>query len=197
MDNYTEAIKTLLEDVKNISFKQAARRLKAKYNSSDDSLEVKMLQKKYHITRKGVFFDGKLTSGLVSLMLLNALLSPGDKAMDIAFKPYKSFFGTGGHVGYFAHAKEGFLAKNWQKVLQNQDDILSRLDGAQFSGETSADIALEFEPFANIKLACLIYKPDEEFGPSAKILFSANADKYMPAECLEELTRMLVREMVG
>ena len=193
MAKYAEAIEILKKDLKKKGLEKVAQDMNLHLH--DDSIKVEMLNKDYIIKEEGVFQQDKEAGELETMLILNAALSPGIDCASADWKSYENFSGTGGHVGYLKEFGEGTLAKLSSQIVKHKDEIIKKYDTLAQENVSGSDLSFVIEPFPGIRIFCQIYSKDDEFPAEAKIFFSANADKIMPAMCFEQLAMMWIKEI--
>ena len=193
MGQYEEVVKILEDDLNKTGLEAAARHMGLKL--SDGQIELKMLGERFFLTGDGVSRKNGEISEVEALIILNAALSPGDTRISPEWKRYDEFPGTTGHADYFRNRAEDQLASLAEKIIVKKEEILKGIEGTGKENTGGADMSFVLEPFTNIRILCQLYVGDDEFPADSRIFFSANADRFLPPQCLEELVFNLIKKI--
>lgn len=188
-----DAIQILLNDLKKKGLPKAAESLGL--NMTGSSIELTMLGKKYHLSKSGVLINDKKANETETIIILNAALCPGNDHISGEWKSYEKFNGTSAHLSYFKHFVEGRLAELAPKIIENLDKLKSEFSLNILDDIGGSDCSFSFEPFPNLRFFCQLYLEDDEFPASARLYFSANADRIMPAQCFEQLALLWIKQL--
>lgn len=101
---------------------------------------------------------------------------------------------------FYAQAFQGYTGERLVRVVGDDLEALSRaarrLGGFRLD---FGDVAFTFDVLPRIPLALVYWLGDEEFPPSARVLFDASASHYMPTDGLavlgSRLIDLLIEEM--
>ncbi len=143
--------------------------------------------------------DKVTLSGVVSVDpkgLLVSLYARHAGPEEIQIEPFRSFKDLSRSMPY-----QGAFSANSERVLIPHVPLIkekARTLKAAFGGEDGAmgDFSLILYPLPKIALCYICYLADEEFPPSATVLFSANALSFMPLDGLADVAEYTSKEMI-
>jgi hypothetical protein len=193
MGHFNNVIETLLKDLQQKGLQKVAKDMKIPVN--EGSISFTMLGDSFRLTENGVTKNKEEPDEVESLVILNAALSPGDSGVLPEWRSYEKFVGTRGHVLSFKKTIEGSLANIAGVIVEKKELIIQKYNAQILDNMGGTDLSFIFTPFPNLRLFCQIYLADEEFPAEAKIFFSANDDKFMPALCFEKLAMLWVKQL--
>ena len=94
-------------------------------------------------------------------------------------------------IGYFAHDVEQAIATRFSERLGELVEAGKALGGRHPDMELSYELSLQFDPLPRVPLLMLFNDKDAEFAAKCSVLFERRAEKYLDAECLSMLGRLL------
>lgn len=165
-----------------------------------DSFKIKLqfIDKELIVTgdRAENAVSGKPANYPEIVISINYLLSDTDKAEDEKFKAFAELkdglmygpaFGKNSIVPLIPYAD--YIIKNPSLITDNFRDCKK----AEIEG---TDLAVKIKLLPKISILMLLYASDEEFPANLNIIFSANADAFLPIECLADLSEIFTRVLL-
>jgi hypothetical protein len=98
---------------------------------------------------------------------------------------------------FYRHAYQGYSGDHLALELQNDLEFLQKVS-LEMSGKPEAfgDVSYSFRVLPRLFLLVVYWKGDEEFPPSAQVLFSDTARHYLPTDICAYLGRLLVDRLL-
>jgi hypothetical protein len=99
--------------------------------------------------------------------------------------------------GFYNQAYQGYSGNRLVKAFVN--DLESFRSSALSSGgiaESLGDLSFSFQALPNVKLLAVYWKGDEEFSPTAKVLFDSSACHYLPTDLCAFLGSTLTKKLI-
>jgi hypothetical protein len=136
---------------------------------------------------------GEKPSIVVTLLILHYLLTAEGIRPADQWVSFRVFPGGQGYWPVF-QARTGLkLAKAFGRDKEAFEKAALALGGEKLS---FGDSSFLFRMFPRLWLAVVLNLADEEFGPSAQILFDATAESYLPTEDLVVLGELLTHSLI-
>ncbi len=153
--------------------------------------------KRYRVTYpEGVVTEeesGETPPIVVSLLILHYLLTAEGVRPADQWVSFRVFPGGQGYWPVFQARTALKLAKAFGRDKEAFEKAAIALGGERLS---FGDSSFLFRMFPRLWLAVVLNLADEEFGPSAQILFDATAGSYLPTEDLVVLGEMLTNRLI-
>jgi hypothetical protein len=99
--------------------------------------------------------------------------------------------------GFYNQAYQGYSGNRLVKAFGNNTDAFR--NSARATGgkpESYGDCGFKFQAFPNLPLLAVYWKGDEEFSPSAKVLFDSSACHYLPTDLCAFLGSILTNKLI-
>ncbi len=99
--------------------------------------------------------------------------------------------------GFYNQAYQGYSGNRLAKAFGNDIDAFK--NSALCSGgtpESFGDLGFSFLALPNVPLLAVYWKGDEEFSPSAKVLFDSSACHYLPTDLCAYLGSILTEKLI-
>jgi hypothetical protein len=99
--------------------------------------------------------------------------------------------------GFYNQAYQGYSGNRLIKIFGNDTDAFR--NSALASGgtpESYGDLGFSFQAFPNVRLLAVYWKGDEEFSPSAKVLFDSLVCHYLPTDLCAFLGSILTNKLI-
>ena len=99
--------------------------------------------------------------------------------------------------GFYNQAFQGYSGNRLVKAFGNDIDAFEK-SAVSFNGtpEPYGDLGLCFQALPNVPLLAVYWKGDEEFTPSAKVLFDRSACHYLPTDLCAFLGSVLTEKLI-
>ncbi|UCB46092.1 MAG: DUF3786 domain-containing protein [Spirochaetota bacterium] len=99
--------------------------------------------------------------------------------------------------GFYNQAYQGYSGNRLVKAFANDLDSF-RNSAFSWGGtaESFGDLSFSFQALPNVKLLAVYWKGDEEFSPTAKVLFDSSARHYLPTDLCAFLGSILTKKLI-
>lgn len=119
------------------------------------------------------------------------LLCPDSTQKETEWIAYRDFKDAGPLTAYFAHDVERSIAARFSGRLRELETAGRALGGCRPEMKFSHDVSMRFEALPRVPLLMLYNDADEEFPAQCSVLFERRAERYLDAECLAMVGRLL------
>ena len=109
------------------------------------------------------------------------------------FQAFRDLPGSMPYHGAFSANSEQVLIPHVSRIKEAGRSITKKFDGADGN---MGDVSMILYPLPKIALCYICYLPDEEFPAGITILFSANAQSFMPLDGLADLAEYTSKEII-
>ncbi len=195
MKTYAQALERLQTELARHSPEVVALRSGAK-RIGEDRLELRCLGRDYRID----FPDGEVTTAdgeevdehLAILLLLYLLEAGGGPTQDhwIAFEQIS---GGAGYSGSFRGRVLGPLLRTFGSDPGKLRAAAVELDASPLA---MGDAAVSIAALPRVPIAIVLWAGDDEFAPSASVVFDASIEGYLDAEAVTVLAEQATRRMI-
>jgi len=173
---------------------ELAARSGARWNG--DCFEVPLLGKTYRITHPEYVVrssaDGEPCPEELQAMLLDYLKLADGTPPAGHWVSYREL----PHGQFYYHAFQGYAERPLVQAVGNDVDRLAQAARSAGGQEIDyGDCGYAFDVLPRVKVALVYWKGDEEFPPTASVLFDASAERYLPVDGLAQLGRMVTSRL--
>ena len=119
------------------------------------------------------------------------LLCPDSTPKETEWTAYRDFKDAGPLTTYFANDVERSIAARFSGRLRELETAGKALGGCSPGIKLSNDFSMRFEALPRVSLLMLYNDADEEFPAQCSVLFQRRAERYLDAECLAMVGRLL------
>ncbi|MEJ8553029.1 DUF3786 domain-containing protein [Tepidibacter sp. Z1-5] len=165
--------------------KKMARLTGNEYHEDNNTFILKIINKNYKVKYpSGDIYnenDERINSYIIKIMILRYLVNGqgiSQTGKDITFKDI-----NGGHVYY-----KNFYSRTILRLANIYGNNLKKFEqdfkNIECEKTNKGDLAYKFEFLKNVFFTFIIWEGDEEFDPSANVLFDSNIEYYFNAEDL-------------
>jgi hypothetical protein len=197
VDDYANAFKLAAKELSERNISEVAQLSGVNYDSDKGYLHLDFIGKPHSVSLSNtdVFGpDGQeapLTEKVVILHYLNTATGAEVRDDPITFREVPS-----GEFYYSAFVKR---AENPLLSVFGQDpDLLTKtaplIGGEPIQGQ--GDAAVKFMPLPKVPVSIILWGGDDEFEPSAQILFDRSIQHYLPTEDIAWLSGMIVYRLM-
>lgn len=146
--------------------------------------ELKVSFPDFTVTQDGEEVDERVETVLVHYFHTADGSDKGDKWVSLAELPDGVFY---------RRAYQGYSGDHLASIVQNNIDALKAVcKGLGGRAENYGDLSFSFNVLPRIDLLMVYHRGDEEFPPSAQVLFKSDANHYLPTDIYAYLGRQLV-----
>jgi hypothetical protein len=168
------------------------------YNREQESFILPYLNRKYFVHHRTgevkALLDGRGVSIHLQILFLHYLCHASGTPVQGEWITFKEF--PGGQIYLEPYQKRTIkpLLKYFGQKTEQFVKIASSLDGKTAS---FGDVSVILRPFPRVPIGFVLWKGDEEFPPSANILYDASAPQYLPTEDYALLPGLIIWEMAA
>jgi len=119
------------------------------------------------------------------------LLCPDSIPKETEWVAYRDLKDAGPLTVYFANDVERSIAARFSGRLRELETAGKALGGCPPEMELPNDLSMRFEALPRVSLLMLYNEADEEFSAQCSVLFERCAERYLDAECLAMVGRLL------
>jgi len=119
------------------------------------------------------------------------LLCPDSIPEETEWVAYRDLKDAGPLTVYFANDVERSIAKRFSGRLRELETAGKALGGCPAGMEFSNDLSMRFDALPRVSLLMLYNDADEEFSAQCSVLLARCAERYLDAECLAMVGRLL------
>lgn len=168
------------------------------FNREQDSYIVPYLNRKYlvkHSTGEiSPMHDGKEVSIQLRILFLHYLTTAAGESLKNEWITFKELSGGAIYIGPYQKRTIKPFLKYFGEQPQRFQEIAASLGGISAS---YGDLCMILRPFPRVPVGFVLWEGDEEFPPSANILYDASAPGYLPTEDYALLPGMIIWEMAA
>lgn len=166
------------------------------YNREQDSYILTYLNRRYLVNHSSGevnnILDGSGVSSHMQIMFLHYLVGADGTALRDEWITFKELPGGGIYVEPFRKRAISPLLRYFGGKPEKFMETAISLGGEV---QNYGDLSLKLRPFPRIPLIFILWKGDEEFSPSAGILYDASASHYLPTEDYALLPGLIIWEI--
>jgi hypothetical protein len=150
------------------------------------------------ITAADIHLDGQAQTGPLGVVLSLYGLNAVAEALRLEpFKAFKELPDSAPYVGAFASHTEQVLVPKVDRIMENRETIMQRMQGRPAPAAVRGDAAMVLQPLPRIALCYIFYAADEDFPASATCLYSHNAHRFMPVDGLADVAEYTSRTILA
>ena len=169
------------------------------FNREQESYILPYLNRKYlvnHSTGKvsPLQQNGKGVSIQLQILFLHYLATAGGESLQNEWITFKELPGGAIYTGPYQNRTIKPLLKYFGEQPQQFQEIAVSLGGI---GASFGDLCMILRPFPRVPIGFVLWEGDEEFPPSANILYDASAPGYLPTEDYALLPGLIIWEMAA
>jgi hypothetical protein len=119
------------------------------------------------------------------------LLCPGVYPREKEWVSFRDLKDSGPLTSYFANDVERAIAAYFEGRLNDIKKACKTLEGYSPDVEVNYDLSMRFDALPKVPVMLLFNDADDEFPAKSSVLFERRAEKYLDAECLAMVGRLL------
>ena len=161
-----------------------------------DRISVRCLGRDYLIT----YPDGEVTTAAgepvdehLAILLLLYLTEAGGRLLEGRWIAFEQISGGAGYIGSFRGRVVGPLLRTFGQRPEAMREAAAELDGASLD---MGDAAVSLAALPRVPIAFVVWRGDDEFAPSASVVFDASIEGYLDAEAVTVLAELATRRMI-
>jgi hypothetical protein len=171
------------------SFPEQAERISALYNEEEDALLLGMLGQEYVIRHGGVFLHGQQAPEVHASVIHDYLSSSGTT---LNLMPWRSIADFSGHASPDFRKRVELPISNYAvDIITRANTLLPMVDAETTPSLIGSDMAITVRALPKVNLRVELSQETQDFPAEAWVLFSNNADQFLPMPSLHVLAEML------
>jgi len=188
---FEKTYKDYIAQVAEIDFKPIEQKLGVEVEEND--VTIPLFGKPHKVSENGITNpEGKRPSLDICVILFKYLLLcpyvyPREKEW-VSFRDLKD---SGPLTSYFANDVERAFAACFAGRLDDLKEASKLLGGSPPDIEVTYDLSMQFDALPQVPVMLLFNDADDEFPAKSSVLFERRAEKYLDAECLAMVGRLL------
>lgn len=137
--------------------------------------------------------DGTPAEVSVAIMLLLYLLESTGREMADRWVSFEQLPGGAGYMGAFRGRVAGPALRTFGPNPEALAEAAATLDGEPLE---MGDVAVRLPALPRVPIAFVLWRGDDEFAPSASVVFDASVEGYLDAEVVTVLAELATRRLV-
>ena len=177
------------------SFPEQAERISALYNEEEDALLLGMLGQEYVIRRGGVFLHGQQAPEVHASVIRDYLSSSGRALRLTPWRTIGDFIDQSSTD--FRKRVELPISNYAVEIITRANTLLPMLDAETTPSLIGSDMAITVRALPKVNLRVELYQETQDFPAEAWVLFSNNANEFLPMPSLQVLAEMFKDRMLS
>ena len=197
--NYQQSFELACASIRKMNLEERARRAGADYQKGEDGekITVHFFSEPYQIRFPQIEFyspSKKVVSLVTRILLLHYLMRAGGNPLTGKWVAYKDIPGGLLYAGVFARRVTEPLQRRFGKSAES-----FREAGVKSGGKPAeiGDASFVLRAFPHVPLQYVLWQGDEEFPPSAQLLFDACVDHYLSLEDIVVLGQVTTGRLIN
>lgn len=181
---YSKAYVMACADLENKNPEVVASDTGSLYDREKDRFELKFFQDMYHVSAKdgSVINSNGLKVGdtVLSTLILHYLVNGSGRKLS---GKHIVFSGIPGGGSIYDNAYQRRVIIPFVKTFGNDPDLFNRVS-KKYEGKEAGygDLSVTFDLFPFVPVTYVLWRGDEEFAPTATIMFDESVSSYLPVE---------------
>ena len=177
------------------SFLKQAERISALYNEEEDALLLGMLGQEYVIRHSGVFLHGQQAPEVHASVIHDYISSSGST---LSLMPWRSIGDFSGQpLPDFRKRVELPISNYAMDIITRANTILPMVDAETTPSLIGSDMAITVRALPKVSLHVELSQETQDFPAEAWVLFSNNANEFLPIPSLQVLAEMFKDRMLS
>ena len=188
---FEKTYKDYIAQVAEIDFKPIEQKLGVEVEGND--VTILLFGKPHKVSENGITNpEGKRPSLDKCVILCKyLLLCPDVYPKEKEWVSFRDFKDSGPLTTYFANDVERAIAVYFEGRLDDMKEASKLLGGYLPDIEVTYDLSMQFDALPQVPVMLLFNDADDEFLAKSSVLFERRAEKYLDAECLAMVGRLL------
>ena len=188
---FEKTYKYYIAQVSEIDFKPIEQKLGVHAEGND--VTISLFEKSHKVSGSGITDpSGDQPSLDICVILCKyLLLCPGVYTKEKEWVSFRDLKDSGPLTTYFANDVERAIAAYFEGRLDDMKEASKLLGGSPPDIEAAYDLAMQFDALPRVPVMLLFNDADDEFPAKSSVLFERRAEKYLDAECLAMVGRLL------
>jgi hypothetical protein len=180
-----------IAQVVGIDFKSIEQKLGVEVEGND--VTIPLFGKPHKVSENGITNpEGKQPSLDICVILCKyLLLCPDVYPKEKEWVSFRDLKNSGPLTSYFANDVERSIAAYFAGRLDDMKEASKLLGGTPPDIEVTYDLSMQFDALPQVPVMLLFNDADDEFPAKSSVLFERRAEKYLDAECLAMVGKLL------
>ena len=170
------------------SFPEQADRICALYNEEEDTLLLGLLGQEYVIRHDGISLHGQQAPEVHRAVILDYLFSSGTSLDLMPWRTIGDFSGQASQD--FRKRVELPIINYATEIITRANTFLPMVSAKTVPSLIGSDMAITVQALPKVYLHLELSQETQDFPPEAWVLFSNNANKFLPAQRLQALAEV-------
>jgi len=195
MTTYGVAVEKLVMELGRLDYDELVERTGAGAPAAD-SIALRCLGQDYVITYpegEVATASGEPVDEHLAILLLLYLTEAGGRLLEDRWIAFEQISGGAGYIGSFRGRVVGPLLRAFG---QRPEALLEAARGLDGSSLDMGDAAVALAALPRVPIAFVLWCGDDEFAPSASVVFDASVEGYLDAEAVTVLAELATRQMI-
>jgi len=195
MTTYATAVERLVSELGRHDFDELVERSGAG-RPAPDRIALRCLGQDYGISYPEgdvLTVSGEPVDEHLAILLLLYLTEASGRSLEDRWIAFEQISGGAGYIGSFRGRVVGPLLRTFG---QRPDALLPAATGLDGSSLEMGDAAVALAALPRIPIAFVLWRGDDEFAPSASVVFDASIEGYLDAEGVTVLVELATRRMI-
>ena len=192
---FEKTYKDYLEQIAKMDVRSIKEKLGVEVQGNDTV--IPLFGKTNRVSARGIIDrSGQRPSFDICVILCKyLLLCPAGIPKETEWAAFRDLKDAGPLTAYSANDVERSIAARFSGRLRELERAGKALGGCPPDMELSNDLSMRFEALPRVPLLMLYNDADEEFPAQCSVLFERRAERYLDAECLAMVGRLLYTEL--
>jgi hypothetical protein len=188
---FEKTYKYYIAQVAGIDFKSIEQKLGVHAEGND--VTIPLFGRPHKVSENGITDpSGNQPSLDICVILCKyLLLCPGVYPKEKEWVSFRDLKDSGPLTTYFANDVERAIAAYFEGRLDDMKAASKHLGGYPPDIEVNYDLSMQFDALPQVPVLLLFNDADDEFQAKSSVLFERRAEKYLDAECLAMVGRLL------
>ncbi len=188
---FEKTYKDYIAQVAEIDFKPIEQKLGVHAEGND--VTIPLFGKSHKVSESGITdpLGNQPSLDICVILCKYLLLCPGVYPKEKEWVSFRDLKNSGPLTSYFANDVERAIAAYFEGRLDDMKEASKLLAGYPPDIEAAYDLAMQFDALPRVPVMLLFNDVDDEFPAKSSILFERRAEKYLDAECLAMVGRLL------
>ena len=188
---FEKTYRDYIAQVAEIDFKPIEEKLRVHAEGND--VTIPLFGKSHKVLESGITDPSGNQHSLDICVILckYLLLCPDVYPTEKEWVCFRDLKDSGPLTTYFANDVERAIATYFAGRLDDLKEASNTLDGYPPDIEVNYDLSMQFDALPRVPVMLLFNDADDEFPAKSSVLFERRAEKYLDAECLAMVGRLL------
>jgi hypothetical protein len=188
---FEKTYKDYIAQVAGIDFKSIEQKLRVTAEGND--VTIPLFGKPHKVSGNGIIdpSGNRPSLDICVICCKYLLLCPDVYPTEKEWVSFRDLKDSGPLTTYFVNDVERSIAAYFAGRLGDMKEASKTLTGYPPDIEVTYDLSMQFDALPQVPVILLFNDADEEFAAKSSVLFERRAEKYLDAECLAMVGRLL------